>query len=79
MNLELRFTGHQQKAVQGEQLIESMMFCIDDITTGETVFQKRIEFDETYFINILKKGKDHQNQYLLDLAKKSFPRLPILS
>lgn len=72
LNVEFRFTGHTQRAVSGEMLRESMLFCIDDLLTGETIFQKCIEFDENYFMNIVNKegNENNRQQKFLDIAKK---------
>ncbi len=80
LNLQFRFTGHKQKAVTGEELKESMLFCIDDLlsgTTVKTIYQKKIEFNETYFMNIIKKygSEGKRQQYLLDIAKRNMPPL----
>lgn len=72
LNLEFRFTNHKQKAEKGKELRESMLFCIDDLDTGETVFEKTIEFSENYFMNLIAKqgNKANRKQWLLDIADK---------
>lgn len=76
LNIEFRFAGHQQKAGDGETLVESVRFCIDDLMTGKMVYDKRIEFDETYFMNIVNCQKsNYRNKTLLDIANKLMPPL----
>ena len=72
INLEFRFTEHRQKALSGETLKESMLFCVDDLLSGYTVFQKRIEFSENYFMNLINKADNinKRQQWLLDIAEK---------
>lgn len=71
-----RFTAHQQKAIDGETLQESIKFCIDNNDDGETFFEKTISFDETYFVNILRKGnEENRNKKLLEYAKEKMPDL----
>lgn len=72
ISLEFRFTNHRQKAKTGAELQESFLFCIDDINNRKTVFQKTIEFNETYFPRIIAKSNIRQ-QYLLDIAEKNMP------
>ena len=73
LNLEFRFTQHKQRANSGKTLVESMQFCVDDLISGETVFQKTIEFDETYFMNIVNKAgnEKYRNTKLLEIAQKT--------
>ena len=76
LNLHMRFFKHTYKASEGEQLIESMLFCIDDKDTGNTIFTKQIKFSETYFMNIIASGKEEKRQkWLLDIAEKNMPDL----
>lgn len=77
LNLHFRFTEHTQKAVSGEELNESMIFCIDDLISGKTIFQKNINFSENYFMNIVNKlgNEDKRQQYLLDIAMENMPPL----
>lgn len=79
LNLHFRFTEHTQRAVSGEELNESMLFCIDDLVSGKTIFQKHINFSENYFMNIINKteNKDKRQQYLLDIAKEIMPPLQL--
>ena len=80
LNLEFRFTGHTQKAVNGETLKESMVFCVDDLTSGDTVFKKRIEFSENYFMNIINKsGNESKRQkVLLGISEELMPPLQVV-
>ncbi len=72
LNLEFRFTGHTQKAVSGETLKESMTFCIDDLISGDTVFQRCVQFSENYFMNIVNnvENENRRQQWLLNIANK---------
>ena len=74
---EFRFTGYKCHAESGKKLTESMMFCVDDILTGQTFFEKEIVFDETYFMNVInsKKSEKYRNQHLLDIAQSLMPPL----
>lgn len=78
LNLLFRFSDHQQNAVCGEQLIETMMFCVDDADNGKTVFEQKISFDETYFMNTVrsKRAVHYRNNRLLDIAAEKM--LPLL-
>ena len=77
LKLVFRLTNHQQKAVEGKELKESLIFCIDDNISLKTVYEKKIEFDETYFTNILnsEKAQKIRNQDLLDIAEELMPPL----
>lgn len=77
LNLQFRFTNHKQRAVQGETLNESMLCCVDDMQTGETIFEKRLEFNENFFMNMVnKKGnEDKRQQWLFNIADKLMPEL----
>lgn len=72
LNLEFRFTNHVHKVIEGETLVESMLFCVDDITTGKTIHEQHIEFNETYFMNLIKSPKyaDKRQRWLLDIANE---------
>lgn len=54
-----------------------MLFCVDDMQTGETIFEKRLEFNENYFMNMVnKKGnEDKRQQGFLNIAAKLIPEL----
>jgi hypothetical protein len=66
LQLFFRFTDHSHKVSDGETLRESMLFCVDDRETGITIFEKTIEFSETYFMNIIRKeGNEDKRQYWL--------------
>ena len=41
LSLQFRFTNHKQRAVQGETLKESMLFCVDDCRL-EKLFLKNV-------------------------------------
>lgn len=72
LNLRFRFTNHKQVSVDDETFRESMLFCIDDANTGEIIFKRVIEFEETYFLSILnnKNNKDKRQKWLLDIANE---------
>ena len=79
LNLVFRFTEHRQYADAGEAIKESFLFCIDDNSNGKTIFEKKVIFDETYFINLVKKeaNSDKRQQWLLDIASETMPELNI--
>lgn len=70
LNLYFRFTDHKQTASNGQTLRESMLFCVDDRNTGTTVYRQKIEFEESYFMNIVhkKENENKRQQWLLDIA-----------
>lgn len=70
LNLYFRFTDHKQTASNGQTLRESMLFCVDDRNTGTTVYLQKIEFEESYFMNIVhkKENENKRQQWLLDIA-----------
>lgn len=70
LKLVFRLTDHVQKATDGEHLKESLLLCIDDNNTRKTIFRKKIEFDETYFTNLIRVDRSYRNQKLLDIAKQ---------
>lgn len=72
LDLHFRFTRHEQKAAEGSKLIETMVFCVDDFSNGNTLFEKEITFDETYFMNLVNKSDndDKRQQWLLDIANE---------
>ena len=69
-----RFHTHKQKAVDGEKLKESLVFCIDDNNIRRTIYQREIIFDETYFMNLINSEKNQKmrNQRYLDIANENF-------
>ena len=74
-NLVFRLTDHQQKAHEGEELKESILFCIDDNITRQPVYQERIEIDETFFMNLIHANRGFRNQELLQIAANEMPPL----
>ncbi len=70
LNLHFRFTDHKQNASNGQTLRESMLFFVDDRNTGTTIYQQKIEFEESYFMNIIHKeeNENKRQQWLLDIA-----------
>lgn len=58
-------------------LNESMLFCVDDMQTGETIFEKRLEFNENFFMNMVnKKGNENKRQqWLFNIADKLMSEL----
>lgn len=69
LKLHFRLVGHNQNVSEDGELRETMLFCVDDRKTGETIFEKKIEFNETYFLNIINsKESDKRQQWLLDMA-----------
>lgn len=77
INLYFRFVDHQQQVSEGEELKECMLFCIDDRNNGETIFEQKIEFSETYFSSVINKQENSKkrNYKLLEIAKKLMPDL----
>lgn len=76
VDLRFRFTEHKQCAKDGEELKESIKFCIDDWNNNnKTIFEKTIDFDETYFSNLIRKvgNEDKRNRRLIDLANEHLP------
>lgn len=69
-----RFYKHKQRAIDGKKLQESILFCIDDNNKGETIFQKEIVFDETYFMNLVNSERNQRirNQFHLNIANEHF-------
>lgn len=54
--LEFRFYKHRQKGADGEELYESMHFCVDDIKDKSNVivcFEKEIIFEQHHFMNLV--------------------------
>lgn len=74
-DMYFRLTDHRQSAKEGEELTESIKFCVDDRSENKTVFEKRIVFDETYFPNLIAKSsnEDKRNRQLIDLAAEILP------
>lgn len=70
LNLEFRFTGHRQIAQKDAVLKECVQFCVDDLISGKTIYEKTIEFDETYFTNIINSptSEQYRNKKLLEIA-----------
>lgn len=70
LNLYFRFTDHKQNASNGQTLRESMLFFVDDRNTGTTIYQQKIEFEESYFMNIIHKeeNENKRQQWLLGIA-----------
>lgn len=78
LDLCFRFTDHKQLATDGKELRETMLFCVDDMKTNTTIYEKAISFDETYFINIIANGKEDKRQKsLLDIAEENMPELKL--
>lgn len=77
--LWFRFTNHTHKVQEGETLKETMQFCVDDIARRSTVYERTVEFSETYFQNLLNKAGNEgkrQKQYL-DMAEELMTPLHI--
>ncbi|MBR5087933.1 MAG: hypothetical protein IK093_00745 [Ruminiclostridium sp.] len=75
INLIFRLTNHKQKAIDGNALIESLEYCIDDKNTMKTIFKKKIEFDETFFTNLIQnKSSTYRREDLLKITEQ-MPRL----
>lgn len=70
LNLHFRFTDHKQSASNGQTLRESMLFFVDDRNTDTTIYQQKIEFEESYFMNIINKteNENKRQQWLLDIS-----------
>lgn len=78
LNLFFRFTDHIHNVSNGETLKESMLFCIDDRSSGKTVYEKKITFDETYFINfVYNRNESERRQWLLNIADELMPPLEL--
>lgn len=87
VKLVFRLTDHRQDIDENGELIESMRFCIDDIgtisvsdTAGvvcKTLYDKKIIFKESYFMNIIHKYGAYRNrrQDYLNLAAQMMPPL----
>lgn len=75
VNLCFRFTDHSQKTKDGEELTESIKFCVDDMDNNKTIFEKRVIFKEMYFLNLINKGENEnrRTRWLLDLAAENLP------
>lgn len=67
-----RLTNHKQTASTGDILKETMDLYIDDNSNGITIYKKRIEFDETFFQNLIhsKSANVYRNKELLNLASE---------
>lgn len=77
LKLQLRFSHHTQKAIEGETLKETMKIYIDDMVSGNVLYQSKIQFSETYFINMInkKENADKRQQRILDIANELMPDL----
>ena len=77
IKLQLRFSHHTQKAIKGESLKETMKIYIDDMVSGDVLYQSKIKFSETYFINMInkKENADKRKQRILDIANELMPDL----
>lgn len=88
IQMETRFTNHVQRAVQGEELKESMLFCIDVIRNpgqkneqyATTIHEQQIDFKETWFINMINNHKNNKKRdsYLLKLAGDNMENIHII-
>ena len=76
-DMYFRLTDHRQLAKEGDELTESIKFCVDDRSENKTIFEKRIVFDETYFPNLIRKSdnEDKRQQWLLDISDRLMPPL----
>lgn len=72
LELFFRFSHHSHKISTDETLIEKMTFYIDDRKTGITLFEKEIEFNETFFMNMVnkKENEDKRQQRFIDIAEE---------
>ena len=77
IKLVFRLTNHRQIAKYGEPLKETIQFCIDDNSNGNTVYEQEIEFSETYFINVVNKevNSNKRQKWLIDIANELMPDL----
>lgn len=77
LKLQLRFSHHTQKAIEGETLKETMRIYIDDMVSGDVLYQSKIQFDGTFFINMInkKENADKRQQSILDIANELMPDL----
>ena len=69
MSLVFRSYNYRQ-VIEGKRIKESLIFCVDDNSTFQNVFEKKFEFDEAFFPNIINSPNFEQfrNQELLNLA-----------
>lgn len=77
LKYHFRFTAHKQNADEGETLVETMNFCVDDMRTNTEIYKRCISFNETHFMNIVKKDENEskRQQWLLDMADELMPPL----
>lgn len=77
LSLTLRFYKHKQKASDGEVLQESMQFCVDDMQTGQVVFETCISFDSFLFMNLVlnEKNESKRQHWLLKIAEEHMPTI----
>lgn len=78
LNLQFRFTNHLQKGVCGEDLKETMSFCIDDATTKQTIYKRTIKFNQNLFMDLVKHHSEpfnNQKQALLNIAEKYMKKI----
>lgn len=71
ISLEIFTWSHRVKAITGKELQESIQFCVyDNLRYKETknlIYEKKITFNETYFMNVVNSNVKRQ-QWLLDIA-----------
>ena len=73
-NMSLVFRSYNyRQVIEGKRIKESLIFCVDDNSTFQNVFEKEFEFDEAFFPNIINSPnlpnfEQFRNQELLNLA-----------
>ena len=79
LKLVFRLTEHKQIAEDGHTLKETMKFCVDDNLTGQTIHEETIEFDESYFTNLISAANSerYRVQKYLDMANECMPPLEL--
>ena len=73
--LTVRFLNHIQKALEGEELNETIQFCVDK--NNNDFFSETIQIDNHYFINLINKidNNNKRNTKLLQLSEKHMPNI----
>lgn len=76
--LKLRFYGHKQKGLDGEEVQESIMVCIDDNIAQKVVYEKKLVFNQTFFLNLIKADNtSNRNEKLLNIAAEQMTGIEI--
>ncbi|MCD8095172.1 MAG: hypothetical protein LUE12_03470 [Ruminococcus sp.] len=72
MDVQVRFTAHQQNASTGQPLKESILFCIDLMPDNREVFSKTLNIDENFLMKLVSKegNEKYRDKKLLALSEK---------